>query len=150
MKCLKSKEIGYVVVFAALYYAVGIVFQPISFLAIQVRVACAFIPLIALFGWPATLGITIGHFAFNLASPLGFLDFLSPFVFFLPRLAIQKWGVKAMPVHTVSVALWVSYILNAVIGLPYWPVALTVGIGELIAEWYLGYVLLYPQVEQRL
>lgn len=147
---MESKEIGYTAVFAALYYSTGIVFQPWSFMAIQVRVACAFIPLIALFGWPATLGLSIGHFAFNLSSPLGFLDFLSPFVFFLPRVAIQRWGVKAMPIHTITVALWVAYILKMVANLPYWPVALTVGIGELLAEWYLGYVLLYPQVEKRL
>lgn len=119
-------------------------------MAIQVRVACALIPLIALFGYPATIGITIGHLAFNLNSPLGFLDYLSPFVFLVPRLLIQRYGVKAMPIHTLAVGMWVAYILNNLGWALFLPAAVTVSVGELIAEWYLGYVLLYREVEKRL
>jgi len=147
---LESKQIAQTAVFAALYYALGLVFQPISFMAIQVRVACALIPLIALFGYPATIGITIGHLAFNLNSPLGFLDYLSPFVFLIPRLLIQRYGIKAMPIHTITVGVWVAYVLSSLGWVLFLPAALTVAIGELIAEWYLGYVLLYQAVEKRL
>jgi len=147
---LESKQIAQTAVFAALYYALGLVFQPISFMAIQVRVACALIPLIALFGHPATIGITIGHLAFNLNSPLGFLDYLSPFVFLIPRLLIQHYGIKAMPIHTITVGVWVAYVLSSLGWVLFLPAALTVAIGELIAEWYLGYVLLYQAVEKRL
>jgi len=146
---MKSKDVALIGIFAALYYALGIVFQPISFGAIQVRVACALIPLIALFGFPATIGITLGHILFNVGSPLGTLDLLSPFVFLIPRLLIQKYGVTMMPIHTLSVGLWVAYILST-FGLPFFPIFLTVAIGEIIAEWFLGYILLYVQVKNRI
>lgn len=150
MKKVKSKDVAMTAIFAALYYALGIVFQPISFMAIQVRVACALIPLIYLFGYPATIGITIGHLAFNMNSPIGFLDLISPFVFLIPRLLIQRYGIKAMPIHTLAVGTWVGYILNVAFGLPLLTTMLTVGVGEFIAEWYLGYLLLYDQVAKRL
>lgn len=145
---MKSKQIALTGVFAGLYYVLGILFQPISFGAIQVRVACALIPLISLFGYPATIGITIGHLLFNVGSPLGTLDILSPFVFLIPRLLIQKYGVKTMPIHTVTVGLWVAYILST-FGSPFVPIFLTVTIGETVAEWFLGYVLLHPKIEKR-
>jgi uncharacterized membrane protein len=145
---LKTKDLALTAVFASLYYVLGIVFQPISFEAIQIRVACALIPLIYLFGFPATIGITIGHLAFNMGSPLGALDLLSPFVFLIPRLLIQRYGVKAMPVHTIAVGAWVAYIIST-FGAPFAPVFLTVFAGELVAEWYLGYLLLYAAVEKR-
>lgn len=146
---MKSKQIALSALFAALYVALGLVFQPISFGAIQVRVACALIPLIALFGAPATIGITLGHFLFNLNSPLGTLDYLSPIVFLIPRYLIQRYGPITMPIHTLTVGVWVAYILST-FGLPFFPVFLTVSIGEFIAEWYLGYLLLYKGVENRL
>lgn len=145
---MKSKQIALTGIFAGLYYVLGIVFQPISFGVIQVRVACALIPLIGIFGYPATIGITIGHLLFNIGSPLGSLDLLSPFVFLIPRLLIQKYGVKMMPIHTLSVGVWVAYILST-FGLPFIPIFLTVTIGETVAEWFLGYILLYDQVKKR-
>lgn len=150
---MKSKEIGYAVVFGSLYVVLGIVLQPLSFGFIQSRVACALIPLIALFGMPGVLGITVGHIIFNtFFASLGPFDLLSPFVFLIPRILIAKYGVKAMPIHTVTVAIYVAWLLNMY--LPFHPAIglsiLTVGIGELFAEWYLGYVLLYPRVEQRI
>jgi len=146
---MKSKQLAQTAIFAALYIALGIVFQPISFGAIQVRVACALIPLIYLYGSPATIGITIGHLVVNMGSPLGILDMLSPFVFLIPRLLIQKYGVKVMIIHTATVGLWVGYVLNTAFGLPLLPTALSVGAGEFIAEWVLG-LLLYKGVEKRL
>jgi len=146
---MKSKQIALTGIFAGLYYVLGLVFQPISFGAIQVRVACATIPLIALFGAPATIGITLGHLLFNLNSPLGTLDYFSPIVFLIPRLLIQKYGVKAMPIHTLTVGAWVGFIISR-FGVPFFPLFLTITIGELVAEWYLGYILLYDQVKKRI
>jgi len=149
---MESKQITRTAIFAALYIALGIVFQPISFMLIQCRVACALIPLIALFGSPATIGITIGHLIFNFSSPLGSLDYLSPFVFLIPRYLIQRYGVKAMPIHTLVVALYVGWMGHYY--LPFLGTTLVwmfaVFSGELVAEWYLGYVLLYREVEKRL
>lgn len=147
---MKTKDLALTAVFATLYYVLGMVFQPISFMAVQIRVACALIPLIYLFGYPATIGITIGHLIFNMNSPIGFLDLISPFVFLIPRLLIQRYGVKAMPIHTLVVGGWVGYILNVAFNIPLIPTILTVTIGEFVAEWYLGYLLLYPRIEERL
>lgn len=131
----------------AVLYAVGVIW-PFSFMGVQCRLSCALIPLIAIYGWPATMGITIGHFIFNLFSPIGFLDYLSPFVLFIPRLMIQRYGVKTMFIHTIIVSIWVPYILNLVLGLPFILNVLTVGIGEILVEWYLGYLGLFLRLDR--
>ena len=152
---MKSKQIALIGVFAALYYVLGIVFQPIGFMLIQCRVACALIPLIALFGYPATIGITIGHLLFNLNSPLGTLDYLSPFIFLIPRYLIQRYGTIAIPIHTLSVGAWVGYLLMTQLPPEFRPYSftvafLTVTIGETVAEWFLGYVLIVPLIKRRI
>jgi len=145
---MNNKQITETAIFTALYYVLGVIFAPFGFMAIQVRVACALIPLIALRGLPSVIGITIGHFMVNLGSPLGTYDLLSPIIFLGPRLLIMKYGIKAMPIHTIIVGIWVGIALNATFGLMLTPSMLTVGIGEMIAEWYLGYILLYPRIEK--
>ena len=135
---MKSKQIALTGIFAALYYVLGIVFQPISFMAIQCRIACALIPLIALFGYPATIGITLGGLLFNANSPLGILDMLSMLIFLPAKLAIQKWGIKAVPIHVAFVGIWVGYLLNITFNAPLIPTIVTVAIGELVAEIVLG------------
>jgi len=144
---MKSRDVGLATMFATLY-AVGIIW-PFSFMGVQCRLSCSLIPLIALFGWPSTIGITIGHIIFNSFSPIGYLDYFSPFIFFIPRLLIQKYGIKAMPIHTLAVSIWVPYILNQVWGAPLILNVLTVGIGEVIAEWYLGYLGLFPRMKEK-
>jgi uncharacterized membrane protein len=131
---MNTRKIALAVVFAALYYTLGTVFQPISFMAVQFRVAQVLIPLIVVFGDSAVVGITVGHLLFNLQSPIGFLDLFSPFVLLIPRLLLWKGGLKFLPVHIVSVSLWVGYILNAAFNLPLLATAFTVGIGEAVAE----------------
>ncbi|GAJ04381.1 unnamed protein product, partial [marine sediment metagenome] len=90
---MKSKEIALGSVLGALYLVLGVILQPWSFGFIQVRVACAMIPLIALVGMPGVIGVTIGHFIFNsYFASLGPFDLLSPFVFLIPRILIAKYG----------------------------------------------------------
>lgn len=144
---MKTRDVALATMFATLY-AVGVIW-PLGFMGVQCRLSCALIPLIALFGWPSTIGITIGHFVYNSFSPIGFLDYFSPLIFFIPRLLIQKYGIKAMPIHTIAVATWVPFILNQAFGVPLILNIITVGIGELIAEWYLGYLGLFPRVQKR-
>lgn len=146
---MKTKDIALIALFGSTYLVLGLIFQPISFMAIQVRVACALIPLITLFGTPATIGITIGGLIFNSTSPLGLLDLLSMFIFLPAKYAIQKYGVKAVPLHILSVALWVSFMLNNLFNIPYFASVLTVGLGEAVAELGLGIPLLYA-IERRL
>ena len=99
---MKNKMISIVVVFAGLYVAIGMVLQSIAFGPIQVRVADALYPLIAVFGIPCLLGTFLGHLIFNaygfgVGIALGPLDMLSPFIFLVPKYAIYKTGLKPRP-----------------------------------------------------
>jgi len=138
IKLSQPKNIALIVVFASLYAVIGYVLHPISFVEIQVRVSDALYPLIAVFGFPSLVGLTIGHFLLNLSSPLGLLDLLSVLLFVPAKLAIWKWGLKAVPLHILSIALWVPFMLNHLFGVPFWITVVFVGIGEIIAEIVLG------------
>ncbi|WFO74852.1 QueT transporter family protein [Desulfurococcaceae archaeon MEX13E-LK6-19] len=63
-------------VIAAVYAAVTIVLQPISFGPLQVRISDALLPLpyIPYFGFPAVIGLTIGCLLANMVSPYGIID----------------------------------------------------------------------------
>jgi len=151
---LESKDITLMAILGGLYVAIGLVIPFISFGAVQCRVSDALYPLIAVLGTPALIGLTLGHIIYNLYGfvtgfALGPLDvLLSPLIFFGAKLAIWKWGIKAVPIHVIAVALWVPYLLNNLFGMPYWPLVISVGIGEAIAELVLG-VPLAKLVEQR-
>lgn len=152
---MKSKDITQIAVLATLYIAIGLVIPFISFGAIQCRVSDALYPLIAVLGTPALIGLTLGHFIYNLYGyttgfALGLLDVvISPLLFLIAKLFIWKYGFKAVPIHVAFVALWVPYLLTTLFGLPYWPMVITVGVGEAIAELVLG-IPLAKLVEQRL
>ena len=140
---MKNKTISMVVVFAGLYVALGMVLQSIAFGPIQIRVADALYPLIAVFGIPCLLGTFLGHLIFNaygfgIGIALGPLDILSPFIFLVPKYAIYKAGLKAVPLHVVFIAVWIGYLLNALFGVPLLLGILLVGIGETIAEIGIG------------
>lgn len=138
-----SDNIAVIAVLGALYVAIGLALPFISFGLVQCRVSDSLYPLICLFGLPSVIGLTLGQFIYNLygftlGQALGVLDLLSPLVFLPAKLAIMKWGGKAVPLHVVSVALWVSYLLNLLFGLPFSVSVCLVGIGEAIAEIGLG------------
>lgn len=140
---MKVKDLAVAVVFAALYVAIGFVLQSVAFGPIQVRVADALYPLIAMFGWPCLWGTFLGHFVFNIYGfgvgiALGALDLFSPLLFLPAKYAILRWKLKAVPLHILSVALWVSFLLNLLFGAPFWICVLTVGIGETVAELAIG------------
>ena len=145
---MESKEITQAAILAALYVAIGLVIPFISFGAIQCRVSDALYPLIAVLGTPALIGLTLGHFIYNIYGfaagfALGPLDILlSPIIFLVAKIAIWKWGYRAVPIHVVAVALWVPYLVCMMVPtvpwVAYWSVVGTVGVGEAIAELVLG------------
>lgn len=141
---MKSKDIALIAISASLYIAIGLVIPFIGFGAIQCRISDALYPLIAILGTPALIGLTIGHAIYNLwgystGIALGILDVtLSPIIFLIAKILIWKYGIRAVPIHVIFVALWVPYLLNSLFGLPYWPLVITVGIGETIAEIVIG------------
>lgn len=141
---MKSKDVTLIAISASLYVVIGLVIPFISFGAIQCRVSDALYPLIAILGTPALIGLTIGHAIYNLwgystGVALGILDvLLSPLIFLIAKILIWKYGLRAVPIHVIFVALWVPYLLNSLFGAPYWPLVISVGIGEAIAEIAIG------------
>jgi len=140
---MRSRFIAEITIFASLYLTLGFVLQSVAFGVIQVRVADALYPLIAVFGLPCLFGTFLGHLIFNfygfsVGLALGLGDLASPFLFLIPKYAIYKWKLKAVPLHVLFVTFWVSWLLHTLYGLPFWLCVLTVGIGETIAEIGLG------------
>jgi len=65
-----SKDLALTIVFAALYAALVIVQGQTAAATIQLRIADCLIPLCALFGWPAVIGVTAGALAGNMFTSL--------------------------------------------------------------------------------
>lgn len=130
-------------ILAALYVSIGLAIPFISFGVIQCRISDALYPLISVFGLPSVVALTLGQFIYNfygytIGVALGPLDLLSPLMFLPAKIAIWKWGLKAVPLHVMSVALWVPFLLNQMFNIPMIATIPTVGIGELIAEIVVG------------
>ena len=128
---------------ASLYVALGFIFQAISFGPVQVRIADALYPSIAVLGMPWLLGTFLGQLIFNgygyaTGLALGPLDLLSPFIFLIPKYAIKRFGLKAVPLHVLFIAVWIGLLLHKLFGLPTILAAATVGGGEAISEIALG------------
>jgi len=154
---VNSKDIALAAILGALYVVIGGPWSPlhlVSFGLFQCRVSDALYPLIGLFGIWSLIGLVIGHFIFNFLGlmtgfALGPLDMLSVPLFIPAKIAIWKWGFKAVPLHVISVGLWVPYLLMIMFGVPYWIGVVTVTGGEIIAELGIG-GLLYYGIKRRL
>ena len=68
---MKTNEISLTIIFTSLYAVLVIVLAPISYGPLQLRVADCLIPLAAMFGLPAILGVTAGCFIGNAYFWLG-------------------------------------------------------------------------------
>ena len=147
---MKTRNLSLTVIFASLYLALGFALQSVAFGSIQVRVADALYPLIAVLGLPCLVGTFLGHLIFNIYGfgvgiALGVGDLASPFIFLIPKWLILKFGnpdAKSLTLttfaHVLFVAFWVAWLLHTMFGLPYWFSVLTVGVGEFVAEIVLG------------
>lgn len=147
---MNSKFLALTVIIASLYVSLGFGLQNIAFGNIQIRVADALYPLIAVLGLPCLVGTFLGHFIFNLYGfgtgiALGIGDLASPFIFLIPKWLIYKyrnptWQRLTLTTlsHVLFVALWIPYLLYMMFAIPYWLSVVTVGAGEFIAEIVLG------------
>lgn len=141
-------------VYAAMYVALALVFGPISYGPINLRVANVLMGLIPLIGWPAVLGQTLGVFIANqpaLGDSLGPIDLLNVIPSFLFSLLLWKLMNKSvflgLTLYSVALGITVSFALNYAFNLP-----LLVGIpqvtaGVFIATAVFGY-LLYRSVKR--
>jgi uncharacterized membrane protein len=107
---MKTTEISLTIVFTSLYAVLIILLAPISFGPVQLRVADCLIPLAALFGWPAIVGVTAGCFVGNTYFWLGPQDVIfgtianliaATIVFLLRKRPLLGCTVGALPIGVI-------------------------------------------------
>jgi uncharacterized membrane protein len=119
------KDIALTAVFAALYAALVYVFAPISFLALQFRVAGILRPAIAK-KWILAFGYGIGVVVANFFSPFGVWDLIfMPVVSLLAGLSgylvARRFNGNyfiAGAVIAIIIPTALSWMLNMIVGLP--------------------------------
>jgi len=124
---INTKDVTLTAIFAALYAALGVVFAPISFLALQFRIAGVIRPAVAKKPILA-IGYAIGVVITNLFSPFaGFLELVfMPLMSLVAGLAgyytaksFGKSYVVAGAVIAVIIPISVSWMLNQLFELPF-------------------------------
>ena len=152
------------VVFAALYATLVIVQGQSAAAAIQLRIADCLIPLCALFGWPAIVGVTAGAFVSNVFTSLpmtnGVYDVaFGPLANLLAGTTIyvlRKRRLTGCIIASIEIGLLVGSYLWAIFGAPSdiftlgitlnWPIwvasILSITISSLVAIAVIGYTLL--------
>lgn len=120
-----TKDVAITAVFAALYAALVYVFTPISFLALQFRVAGILRPAIAR-KWTLSIGYAAGVAIGNFFSPFGAYDLL-----FMPAMSLaagvvgylaakpfkNNYFVTGAVIATI-IPVSVSWMLNQILSLP--------------------------------
>lgn len=148
-----SKDVAMLAVITAAYATLVLVLAPISFYAVQVRIADALLPLSIIMGPPAILGTSLGCFIANLLGPFGIVDAVGGSIANLVATTIA-WKLRKKPLLAlvqmpVTVSLLVSaYLYQLFYQHPSDPLlafAITfvyILIGSIISMDVIGYVLL--------
>jgi len=140
---MNTKKLCISIMFAVIYVALTVVFRPISFLQIQVRVANLLLALIPLFGFPSVIGISLGVGIANLGSPLGLIDMISVVPTFLGAVVIYKVSQKSVLVglilYNLIIASWLVFMLNFLFSVPILVTYLHLIVGLSIANIGIGY-----------
>ncbi len=151
---MDTREISLAAVIAALYAALVIFLAPVSFGPIQLRIADCIIPLAALLGWPAVIGVSLGALIGNAYFFLGAVDVVFGAVAnLLAGAIIFRFRDRLLPALTAgSVAIGVvvgSYLWiyfpppDMGLSIPVWLVMIvSITLSSLIAVAVLGYALL--------
>ncbi|MDA4120561.1 MAG: QueT transporter family protein [Thaumarchaeota archaeon] len=144
----RSVLISTAAVYAAMYVALALVFNPISYGAINLRVANVLIGLVPIIGWPAVLGQTLGVFLANqpaLGDPLGPIDLINVIPSFFFSFLLWKLRNKSvfvgLTLYSVALGISVSYALNYAFKLPLLVEIPQVTVGVFIATAVFGYLL---------
>lgn len=133
-----SLKVALTSITAALYIALGYIFQPISFLELQFRVAELIVGMCILFPVEGLIGNVLGVFFVNLTSPLGPIDLVSCLVnipalyciiFFRNKKYLKYLGGV---LYAIIISLYVAIILYIVLTLPIWLNFIYVLISEVI------------------
>jgi uncharacterized membrane protein len=149
-----SLRISLIAITAALYIALGYIFQPISFLGVQFRVAELIVGMCIIFPLEGLIGNVIGVFFVNLSSPLGPIDLISCIVNVPALYCIiyfrDKGRLKYLGgvLYAIIISIYVAIILNIVLALPIWLMFIQVLISEVILA-TLG-IFLFDKIKKKL
>jgi uncharacterized membrane protein len=123
---IKSKDLSLVAIFASLYALLVYLFAPISFYALQFRIAGILRPWIAK-KWILAIGYSIGVVVGNLFSPFAgpyelifmpFMSFLAGVLGYLIARELNHNYFVAGSVIATVIAVSVSWMLNQLFNLP--------------------------------
>jgi hypothetical protein len=143
----KSLAIATASVYAAMYVALALAFQPFGYGQINLRVANILVGLVPLIGWPGIVGQTVGVLVANSPGldPLGPLDLLNVIPTFALTWVIWKLRKKSvflgLTLYSIGLGLTVSLVLNKVVNLPLSAGIPYVTVGIFLATTVLGYFL---------
>jgi len=137
-KVNSSLKVALIAITAALYTALGYIFQPISFLGLQFRVAELIVGMCIFFPYEGLIGNVLGVFFVNLTSPLGAIDLISCIVNIPALYCIiifrNKKFLKYLGgvLYSIIISIYVATILYVSYGLPVWLNLFYVFISEVI------------------
>jgi len=150
----RSVVLATAAVYAAMYVALALLFNPISYGAINLRVANILIGLVPILGWPAVLGQALGVFIANqpaLGDPLGPIDLINvvpSLIFSLLLWKLRNTSVLlGLTIYSVALGVTVSYALNYAFHLPLIAEIPQVTLGIFLATTVLGYIM-YKSVKR--
>lgn len=142
---MTAKKIVRIALIAAVYAAITVVLAPFSYGMIQVRVSEALTVLPFIFP-ESVLGLFIGCLIANIYGGLGAVDIVFGSLATLAAgyLTSKMPSMVLAPLPPVVVnAVVVGLILKYVLALPLWTSMMYVGVGQLLACYFLGLPLLY-------
>ncbi len=140
-----------VAMIGAIYVILNIIFAPISYGPIQVRIAEA-LAILPFIDPSAIIGLFIGCILANIYGGLGMVDIIggSLCTLIAAYLTSKMKNPKLAPLPPVVInAFGVSIYLHLLFDLPYWITVLYIGIGEIIACYILGYSLLILLIKNK-
>ncbi len=151
-KSWSSRSVALAAILAALYAADVVFFAPISFQAVQVRVADALLPLSIVLGPPAVAGLTLGVLVGNFyASPFGGVDIIggtianfvaTALAWYIGRRKFSGAWLAAIGTEIIAVSVIVGSYLAGLTDTPLWLMFLEIAAGEIVAVGIGGYTLL--------
>lgn len=143
----RSLLVATAAVYAAMYVVLVVLFSPISYGVINLRVANILMGLVPLIGWPAILGQALGVFIANqpaLGDTLGPIDLINvvpSLVFAWVLWKLRKKSVfLGLTIYSVALGISVSYALNYAFNLPLLVEIPQVTAGIFLATAVLGYI----------
>lgn len=140
-----------VAMIGAIYVILNIIFAPISYGPVQVRIAEVLVVL-PFIDPSAIIGLFIGCILANVYGGLGMVDIIggSLCTLIAAYLTSKMKNPKLAPLPPVLInAFGVSIYLHLLFDLSYWITVLYIGVGELIACYILGYPLLILLIKNK-